>query len=255
MSILCYHTVDDDLSSRLSLTSAQFEEHCRWLAADRDVVGLTTAVALMDRRGRLPHGTVALTFDDGLEGVYRHAYPALVRHGLPATIFMVSDTLTGAHPQVDWIDGTPPGAMRAMTADQTLEMARDGFDIGSHSSRHLDLVTLEPSDCEGDLRRSRTVLEDLLGTGVDTLAYPRGRHSPQARQAARRAGFRHAFTLPEGPEPVGELAIPRVGVYAHNGLPTLRIKAARAYLPLRMGPASPVVRSAAAAARRLRGRT
>ena len=233
MSILCYHTVDEDFRSRLSLTPAQFEEHCRWLAADRDVVDLATAVDLMDRRGRLPRGTVALTFDDGFEGVYRHVYPTLMRHGLPATVFMVADTLTGDHPHVDWVDGTPPGVLGTMTTEQMLEMARDGIDFGSHSSRHLDLPGLDEDDCEADLRRSREILEELLGRPVQTLAYPRGRHSPSTRRAARRAGVRQAFSLPEGPEPISTLAIPRVGVYDHNRMATVRLKTMRHYLPLR----------------------
>jgi peptidoglycan/xylan/chitin deacetylase (PgdA/CDA1 family) len=253
MSILCYHTVDDEFRSRLSLTPAQFDEHCRWLAADRDVVPLDTAVSLLDARGRLPRGTVALTFDDGLEGVYRHVYPTLIRHGLPATVFMVTGTLTGDHPHVDWIDGTPPGVLRTVSADQMQEMARDGIDFGSHSSRHLDLPSLEGAACEEDLRRSRVVMEELLGTPVGTLAYPRGRHSAEVRRAARRAGFQHAFSLPEGREPVTDLALPRAGVYAHNHLPTVRIKAARNYLPVRMGPAYPLVRSVVSAARRVVG--
>lgn len=233
MSILCYHTVDGCFRSELSLTPEQFEEHCRFLVADRDVVGLATALESMNERGHLPAGMVALTFDDGLEGVYRHVYPTLVRHGLPATVFMVADTLTGAHPVVDWIDGTPAGELRAMTTDQMVEMARDGVTFGSHSSRHLVLPSLTAEDCEQDLRHAREVLEQLLGVPVPHLAYPRGRHDAMVRAAADRAGYTHALALPEGPETAGAMAVPRVGIWAHNSLPLVRLKATRPYLAVR----------------------
>lgn len=252
MAILCYHTVDDGFRSRLSLTPRQFAEHCRWLASDRDVVDLSTALDIMDSRGRLPEGTVALTFDDGLRGLYRHAYPSLVRHGLPATIFLVSDTLTGAHPAVDWVDGVEPGVLDVLTPEEVIEMAGDGIGFGSHSSRHLDLVSMPPDACVEDLERSRVTLEELLGEPVDHVAYPRGRHDAGVRSAARRAGFQFGVALPERREVVDSFAIPRVGVYAHNSLPVVRLKSRRAYLGWRTGPAYPAARSVARTVRRLR---
>jgi hypothetical protein len=57
------------------------------------------------------------------------------------------------------------------------------------------------------------------------------------RRAAARAGFTHGFSLPVSREPVGPLAVPRVGVYRGNGLLTLRAKASRGYLRWRTAPA------------------
>lgn len=232
-TFLCYHTVDPDFRSRLSVAPDRFAAQAAWLARHRRVVDMATALTLVGRRGTLPRGTVALTFDDGLAGLYPHALPVLRRLGLPATVFVVADSLTGAHPDVDWIDGTPPGVLSTLTVDQVREFAAEGIQIGSHSSRHLDLTTLGGQECERDLRHSREVLEEVLGQAVTTLAYPRGRHDAVVRRAARRAGFTHAFSLPEGPEPVGPHAIPRIGVYAHNDLRTLRTKTSGAYLHAR----------------------
>ena len=244
-TILCYHTVDPDFRSRLSVPPDQFAAQAAWLARHRRVVDLPTALTLLDRRGTLPRGTVALTFDDGLAGLATHAMPVLRRHGLPATIFVVADSLTGAHPVVDWIDGTPAGVLATLTREQVQELADGGFDIASHSSRHLDLTALDPFECEEDLRHSREVLEDVLGRRVTTVAYPRGRHDRHVRAAAARAGFTHAFALPEGPEADGPYAIPRVGVYAHNDLRTLATKTTAPYLRLRTSPAWATARSLA----------
>ncbi|HZW89799.1 MAG TPA: ATP-grasp domain-containing protein, partial [Myxococcaceae bacterium] len=40
--------------------------------------------------GTLPPAAVALTFDDGFHGTLRHAWPALQRHGFPATLYATS---------------------------------------------------------------------------------------------------------------------------------------------------------------------
>ena len=55
--------------------------------------------------------------------------------------------------------------------------------------------------------------------------------------AAEAAGYSHAFALPEGPEPSGPYAVPRVGINHGNTLTHCRIKTSASYLPLRTGAA------------------
>jgi hypothetical protein len=68
---------------------------------------------------------------------------------------------------------------------------------------------------------------------VPFLAYPRGRHDDDVRKAAARAGYTHAFALPEEPEEPGPYAVPRIGIHRGNSVATVRVKSARAYLPVR----------------------
>jgi peptidoglycan/xylan/chitin deacetylase (PgdA/CDA1 family) len=114
----------------------------------------------------------------------------------------------------------------------------------SHSSTHADLTRLSYAECLADLRESREHLESVLGRPVRLLAYPRGRHAPHVRDAAREAGYTHAFALPEGPEPAGPYALPRVGIYRDNGVRDLRLKVTPAYLALRTGRPYHTVRRA-----------
>jgi colanic acid/amylovoran biosynthesis glycosyltransferase len=252
MSILCYHTVEPHWPSGLAMEPDMFVAHARWLARHRRVVDLGTAVRLMDARGRLPRGVVALTFDDGLAGVYHHALPVLRELGLPATIFVVARTLNGNR-TVDWIDDAPAAPLDVITRDQLLEMRAGGFEVASHSFAHHRLPTLEPSECREDLRQSRELLEDLLHEPVRHLAYPRGLHDAAVRNAAQQTGFAHAFSLPESSEEVGPYALPRVGIYRHNTTGTLRVKATRPYLRARLHPSTRMARNAVRVASR-RGR-
>lgn len=229
MTVLCYHTVDADWSDPLAIHPAAFERQCRWLARHRRVLDLDRAVALSGCDGRLPRAAAAVTFDDGLAGVHDVAWPILRRTGIPFAVFVVTRTLTDERSAVDWIDDPPPVPPSTLTVEQVLELADAGVTIGSHSHTHRILPTLGDDECIQDLRRSREVLEDLLRRPVRHLAYPRGIHDERVRRCAARAGFATAFTLPAGPEPVGPLAIPRVGIYRGNSLAAVRIKASSGY--------------------------
>lgn len=233
MTILCYHAVDPDWASPMSVDPAAFADQCAWLARRRRVLPLAEAAGLVDRSGRLPRGTAALTFDDGFASVLEHALPVLQRHRLPATVFLVAQTLTQQGRPVDWVRTPPPFPLRTVTPDQVLELRDAGIDLQSHSWAHHDLPELVPAACERDLRDSRELLEDLLGQPVTSLAYPRGLHDEQVRTAAARAGYARAFALPERAEQPGPYAVPRVGVYAGNTVSTLRFKCGRSYLPVR----------------------
>lgn len=253
MTILCYHAVQDEWVSPLAVSPADFAQQMEWLARHRRVLSLTQAVSRLDRSGRLPRGEVVLTFDDGFASVREHALPVLRRYGLPATVFLVAETLTPSGRAVDWVDTPPPYPLQTLTAPDVREMQADGVEFASHSYSHFDLTTLTGNECELDLRRSRQLLADVLGHDVLFLAYPRGRHNETVRLAAARAGYSHSFALPQQREPVGPHSLPRVGVFQNNTLRTFRVKCARGYLPVRTSPVFPAMRDVAARARRRLG--
>lgn len=254
MTILCYHSVDPDWSSGLSVSPTTFSRHCEWLGRNRHVVDLTQAVTSLDSSCRLPRGTLALTFDDGFASLHEHAFPALVRHRLPATVFLVAETLTPRGRAVDWVDDPPPYELKTLTLDQIHEMREAGVRFGSHSYSHSTLVDLTEEQCEHDLRASREVLEGVLNEPIRLLAYPRGRHDAIVRRAAQRTGFSHALSLPESRESIGRYAIPRVGVFRGNGDVALSVKCSRGYVALRSSRVFPIVRRIANGVVKLRGR-
>lgn len=237
MTILCYHSVQLDWASPLAVDPKGFAKQCAWLGGHRQVLPLLDAVNRLDGSCRLPRGLAALTFDDGFEGLYEHALPALTRHRLPATVFLVAQTLTDAGQPVDWVDTPPDYQLTTLSKDQVLEMQAVGVNFQSHSYAHTDLTRLSFEACVQDLRDSRELLESVLGRPVQLLAYPRGRHDERVRAAAARAGYTNAFTLPEGPERPGPYSVPRVGVYRGNSVGSLRIKSAGPYLNVRTGRA------------------
>ena len=240
MTILCYHSVQHGWESPLSIEPDEFAWQADWLRRRRHVLPLRDALPRLDATGRLPRGEAALTFDDGFAALYDHVLPVLRRERLPATVFLVAQTLTPQGQEVDWVDtpGTEP--LSTLTLDQVLEMQDAGVDFQSHSWAHLDLTQLSEEECVRDLRDSRELLSDLLGRPVSLMAYPRGRHTGHVRRAAARAGYSHAFALPESAEEPEDHAVPRVGIFQGNGHLTMRIKSARPYVRVRTS--APVAR-------------
>ena len=110
-----------------------------------------------------------------------------------------------------------------------------GIQFGSHSYSHHDLTQLSDYECELDLRESRILLEDLLGTPIRFLAYPRGLQNDRVRKAARKAGFSNAFSMMRKPRIMDTHSVPRVGIYSHNGRFTLEVKMSSWYVPAKMG--------------------
>lgn len=241
MTILCYHSVQPDWASPLAVEPVGFAEHCAWLSRSRQVLPLEAAIDRLDAQGRLPRGLAALTFDDGFVALHEHALPVLQRYRLPATVFLVAATLTPAGHPVDWVDTPGSEPLTTLSREQVLQMQEAGVSFQSHSYAHHDLTQLSFAECVADLRDSREMLAELLERPVLLLAYPRGRHNGAVRAAAERAGYRHAFGLPESAERPGRYAIPRVGIYRGNTTTTVRVKSSRPYLAVRTAPAFPAL--------------
>lgn len=234
------------------MTPEEFEQHCRWLSRARTVLPLEQAVENGSARRRLPAGSVALTFDDGYRELAEWAFPVLARYRLPATVFLVVETLTSGGRPVDWVHDPPSWPLRTLTPEQVREASTEGIHFASHSWAHRDLRKLSEAECVRDLRDSREFLEDLLNKPVRSLAYPFGYHDPKVERASARAGYQFALALPDRREAAHQYAVPRVGILRGDGAATVRMKSAPFWLPFRYSPVFPLVRkvSGRAAAKR-----
>jgi peptidoglycan/xylan/chitin deacetylase (PgdA/CDA1 family) len=96
--IVGYHRVvqDFDRSATSSIPSMlisarMLEQQLDWLGGHYRLVSLQEMGQRLEE-GRTA-GTAAVTFDDGYADVYENAFPILARKGIPATIFVVSETI------------------------------------------------------------------------------------------------------------------------------------------------------------------
>jgi peptidoglycan/xylan/chitin deacetylase (PgdA/CDA1 family) len=96
--VLGYHRVVADFSKEVPHSSpsmlvsrAMLEHHLDWLARRFEVVSLDELQSRIDGGSRGDRPIAAITFDDGYQDVYEQAFPLLMRKGLPATVFVVTD--------------------------------------------------------------------------------------------------------------------------------------------------------------------
>jgi len=96
--VIGYHRVVEDLAGAAEtdmatmLTSrAMFERHIDWIGRQFAFVGLDEIGDRLARGDALDRPLAAITFDDGYADVYEHAMPVLVRKGIPAAMFVVTE--------------------------------------------------------------------------------------------------------------------------------------------------------------------
>ncbi len=192
--MLMYHAVerDDSPSWPWSISLKRFAEHLDFL---RDYGWTTRLMRELDATGGapLPDRTVVITFDDGFANNL-DAVEALTKRDMLASWFVV----TGAIGKVPhWSDsGRPPG--RALDSTELQDMATAGMEIGSHSVNHLRLPQLSDEALQHEVRDSKARLEDVLGTHVESFAYPFGDWDARAAAMVEEAGYARACTTQTG---------------------------------------------------------
>jgi peptidoglycan/xylan/chitin deacetylase (PgdA/CDA1 family) len=170
---------------------------------------------------------VAITFDDGFENLYQHAFPALRAIGFPATIFLISRYLgkrnTYHAPEHDLYEPL-------LNLDQIRDMLTHGIVFGSHTRRHARLTECTESELTDEIAGSRQDLEELIGGPVPWFCYPYGAQTPAIRDRVEQAGYTLACSTLKGRNDRGSdpLLLRRINVRADTRLPVFLYKLARA---------------------------
>ncbi len=192
--VLLYHSISDRSSSALAdytLSPPMFAEHAAVIVDQGWQVVTITELTRRIVDGRLGQTrTLAITFDDGFADNAEEAAGILSGHGLAATLYVASGTV-GMN--CNWLGG---GGRRPMASWQQLrDLAATGWEIGAHSITHPELDVVPAQRAVQEITLSRTALQEGLGVGVDSFAYPHGYHSNRVREAVIAAGFTSACAV------------------------------------------------------------
>jgi peptidoglycan/xylan/chitin deacetylase (PgdA/CDA1 family) len=203
--VLMYHCIADspDDPYGVCVTPARFAEQMAWLA-DQGLHGVSMSELVDAMRAGCGRGLVGLTFDDGYVGLLENALPVLQRHDFTATMYIISGLLGGTN---QWDEGP---VRPLVSADDVLQLAAAGMEIGSHTASHVRLSGAAAERLKTEVSDSRSQLSELIGHPVRSFAYPWGAMDATARQAVRDAGFDHACAVETPMADLGLMALPRI---------------------------------------------
>lgn len=221
ITVLIYHRVGGGSSSAVDLRPSDFDEQLAMLAERYRVISLETAVAELAAARPDAGPAVVITFDDGTRDFTEHAVPALVRHGLPATLYAATQFIDTSK---DFPWGAPPPSWSALR-----DAASTGtISIGSHTHSHALLDRLDRAAVADDLDRSIDLIGEHIGMPPLDFAYPKAVGGSPAAEIEVRRRFRSAAIAGNKVNRCGAVDLHRLGrtpVKAGDDLATFASKA------------------------------
>jgi peptidoglycan/xylan/chitin deacetylase (PgdA/CDA1 family) len=194
--VLIYHRVGARSSLAVDLPEARFEEQVAALAATGRVTTLDAALDAL--AAPVPPGPdpIVVTFDDGTADFTELAMPILVRHAVPATLYVATEFVDHGRPFPD--AGTPVSWAALADAATTGLLT-----VGSHTHTHALLDRLPVAAVADELDRSNELIATHVGTAPAHFAYPKAVLGSPAAQDAVRARYRSAAIAGTRPNPFG----------------------------------------------------
>jgi peptidoglycan/xylan/chitin deacetylase (PgdA/CDA1 family) len=199
--VLIYHRVGGGSGTEVDLPPEAFDEQMAWLAATGRVVALDDAVAQLAAgddgavdAAAPDEGPIVVTFDDGTADLAEVATPILVRHGVPATVYLATRFVDEG---LDFPDAGTPLSWAAVR-----DMAATGLlTFGSHTHAHLLLDRLPPAEAVNELDRSKDLIEHHVGAPAHHFAYPKAVAASAEVEPLVRSRYRSAALGGNRPNP------------------------------------------------------
>jgi peptidoglycan/xylan/chitin deacetylase (PgdA/CDA1 family) len=194
--VLTYHRFAETCESSLCTPISIFDQHMRYLKENGyRVISLGELLNFIKYRKAVPKRSVAITIDDGYRSAYDIAYPILKGYDFTATLFIYTDFVGGGRIAISW--------------DQLREMKSDGFEVGSHTLSHCDLIKKrEGEDDEAYLERikkeiivSKQIIDKELEQDTIYFAFPYGTYNQRVLQICDQAGYKIGFSVKRGGNP------------------------------------------------------
>ncbi|MCM3749329.1 polysaccharide deacetylase family protein [Paenibacillus pasadenensis] len=215
--VLMYHDVRPELTNTKSLPLDKLDRQLTLLRENQfNIISMDQYKRFIREGAVIPDNAVSLTFDDGYESFYKHAYPMLKKHGATATSFII----------VSSIDAFKEGQEPKITWEQMREMKQAGFDFYSHTyNSHIyssandkgtnkipalrgriykeelgrrELDSEYEERIRSDFRQANEILSDKLGVKNDVLAFPYGASSDTTHKVAQEEGIDIMFRVKPG---------------------------------------------------------
>lgn len=193
--VLCYHAIedqsDDPVLAPYGVPPEQFADQLDALTRRGfSFVSPAQLAAYIRSNGPLPRRPVLLTFDDGYADLVGLAQEVLRPRGIETLVFVVTGSKSGTN---EWDQDYGAKTINLLSAEERIELASLGVEIGSHSRTHREMPLLERPE---QMEEAANSAEDLAASGLRRprfFAYPFGFSDEGSKDAVRKAGYVAAF--------------------------------------------------------------
>ncbi len=184
--ILMYHAVSDTEGSSLNVTPENFAGQMDFLHdAGYSVITLDDLVDKIKNREKPGPKTVVITFDDGYEDNYLHAFPVMEKYDMPATIFLITVYVDTRKNYLKW--------------EQVRLMMKNGMSFGGHTRDDVYLPGVSDEESLwNQIAGSREDIETNTDGEALYFCYPTGGFNSQVKDVVKRAGYKGACTTNRG---------------------------------------------------------
>jgi len=236
VAVLCYHGLRDDSQplgvmnfEQLHVRAGELEAHCRFAREFCNPISLNDWRAASSGGPALPKRPVLFTFDDGYRTIFTLALPILKKYAIPAAIFISDAPMRNR--SLYWFDAAArkygeekvegfkklsflewqdlydktrtlvndddPHAL--LKEDEVIAISNlPGFEIGSHTTKHGILSSMQPEEQREEILQNKDYLERVISKKIKAFAYPNGEPGKDYTSATveilRDKGFDMAFT-------------------------------------------------------------
>ena len=187
-TIITYHSIKDDgKDPEISVSPKNFLRQMEYLKKKIDVVSLSTVVGNIGKACKLTEDRVVITFDDGFKDNLINAFPILQKYELPATIFLVSQSVGRSNDRLN--------------SEDIKMMKKGNIEFGSHTANHKILSGVDFETAFKEIAGSKKELEHIIEGEVAFLAYPKGKKehfNSFIKRTVEKAGYKAAVSTENG---------------------------------------------------------
>ncbi len=202
--VLNYHDICKD-GNVFSRSPDQFKADMEYLLEnDFQFVSPTLYLSHIEGRADLPPKPVLITFDDGLKGVYTHAYPVLKELGLSGFFFLLVSRVGTTEHYVSWDECMEMQSSRVFSIES--HTLNSHYFVDDTEGRHAALISRMPlpdgtvesvnqytKRVSEDLLMSKQIIEEKIQKKVHFLAIPFGYGNSDLNKIVRNQGYKGTF--------------------------------------------------------------
>lgn len=195
VAVLMYHNVTDDIQpSYRAIRVNDFRDQMRYLRNKCEVISIKDLIKIYQSphtMGKTRKPRVVITMDDGFRDNYTQAFPILKEYGLPATFFVVTNS-------VHWTDQDGDSPRRThLSLREMKDMRNHGILFCSHTLSHPNLSKIGFAEQKWQIEKGMQLLYDWFPDQevMEAFAYPFGEYNDFTLEILKELKFKVGLTV------------------------------------------------------------